>query len=335
MEDAEFFERCKALVQELGLCQRAEIASVRRLTGGVASDIAAVSFRDQEVCVKFALGKLNVTADWYAPIHRSRAEYAWLNTAGAVTPGCVPKVLGWSESEHGFAMEFIAGQDVRLWKTELLSGRFDQNEPAMVASVLGKIHAASSAGDFDREPFQNAADFEALRIEPYLRHTASRHPALADQLLGIADEQATLRLALVHGDISPKNILLRQGRPIILDAECASMGDPAFDVAFCLNHLALKSIHVPTIAARLRCAVGAFWAAYAPAIGWETADACERRVAALLPALMLARIDGKSPVEYLNPAEQQRVRNFAMPLVAQPPISLSQFVQHLEQEHAL
>ncbi|WDR06982.1 aminoglycoside phosphotransferase family protein [Devosia rhodophyticola] len=334
MAETDFSDRCKSLVLELGLCARDEITEVRRLTGGVASDIAAVSFRDRTVCVKFALGKLNVAADWYAPIHRSRAEYAWLTTAGAAAPGCVPKVLGWSEGEHGFAMEFVAGPGVSLWKADLLAGRQEQGEAAAVASVLGRIHAASSAPGFDTTLFQNAADFEALRVEPYLRYTANRHPNLAAPLLSLAEGLANSRLALVHGDISPKNILLSDGQPIILDAECASMGDPAFDVAFCLNHLVLKSIHVPAIAASLRAAIGAFWAAYKSSIRWEASAVCERRVAALLPALMLARVDGKSPVEYLTQDEQQRVRNLAMPLVAAPPTNLKKFVQHLEQERA-
>lgn len=332
MTVTEFQQRCLGLLAELGLAAPGEVTDVRRLTGGVASDIAAVKAGDETFCIKFALGKLNVSADWFAPVHRSRAEYAWLTVAGEIAPANVPKVLGWSEREHGFAMEYVAGPHVALWKSELLAGRVSPGQASLVASVLGRIHRGSCGTDFERAPFENAADFEALRIEPYLRYTAAQHPELADQLTALADGLAGAHMALVHGDVSPKNVLWRAGQPIILDAECATMGDPAFDVAFCLNHLVLKSIHVPSIASVLRQEIVAFWDGYAPMVSWERAEACQERVTALLPALMLARIDGKSPVEYLDPANRDRVRNLAIALLRSPPSSLREIIICLEEE---
>ena len=96
------------------------------------------------------------------------------------------------------------------------------------------------------------------------------------------------------------------------------MGDPCFDVAFCLNHLVLKAVHRPRHAPLLRASLAALWTAYAPQVSWEAPAALEARVAALLPALMLARVDGKSPVEYLDPAARQRVRDLAIPAIAAP-----------------
>ncbi len=319
----DFENQCAALLSSLNLCAPSEVTSVRRLTGGVASDIAAVSFRDRTVCVKFALSKLNVAEDWYAPVHRGQAEYAWLKFAGETVPGAAPVLFGWSKANNGFAMEFLTGDDVYLWKTALLAGQPARGEAAKVADILGRIHAASTHAGFDATPFDNAEDFDALRLDPYLRFTAGRHPQLAEALLGMADRMKAMRATLVHGDVSPKNILIRSGAPVILDAECATMGDPAFDVTFCLNHLMLKSFHLPAQRTALRSAVVQFWQTYAAQVTWEPAAELEARVAALLPALMLARIDGKSPVEYLNAADRDHVRSAAIPLIARPVATLA------------
>lgn len=323
-------QHCAALMQSLGLCAQDEVTAVRPLTGGVASDIAAVSFRGQTVCAKFALAKLKVTEDWFAPVHRGKAEYDWLGAAGAVVPGAVPRLLGWSERENGFAMEFIDGGETYLWKATLLQSAPLRGEAAAVARVLGKVHAASATQDFDLAPFDNAADFDDLRLDPYLRFTAKQYPALAGAMIARADALRHSRIALVHGDVSPKNILFRAGQPIILDAECATMGDPAFDVSFCLNHLLLKSYHLPAMQGILRAEVLTFWRTYSALIDWEPAASLEARVAALLPMLMLARIDGKSPVEYLTEPAREHVRAAAQPLISAPAADLATLLNRLQ-----
>lgn len=318
----DFEQRCRALLSSLGLCDIEANCVVTRLSGGVSSDIARVSFDQSTVCVKFALAKLKVAEDWYASPRRSQAEYAWLDAAGKVMSKAVPGLFGWSDSEQGFAMEYLAGDDIYLWKSALLAATPDTGEASAVAGILGAIHAASTADAFHREPFNNAEDFESLRIEPYLRYTATVHPGVAERLQALADDLGNASRALIHGDISPKNILIRQGQPVILDAECATMGDPAFDVAFVLNHLVLKAFHLPTQRSNLTQAALQLWTRYKTCICWEEPQALETRVASLLPALMLARVDGKSPVEYLNDTARQRVRQRALDLLKAPVIPL-------------
>lgn len=331
VDGAGFDERCRALLSELGIATPEQVVSVQPLTGGVASDIAAVGLSDgTRVCVKFALPQLRVDEDWQVPVGRNAAEYAWLSFADGAAPGSVPRLLGRSAQAGGFAMELVAGPDVFLWKAALLARAPDGGEAGAVGAALGRIHAASTAPGFDRAPFENRADFHAIRIEPYLRFAATRHPDLAAPLSALADalDAAGARpgAVLVHGDVSPKNILFRAGGPVFLDAECASMGDAAFDAAFCLNHLMLKAVHMPDRAGALHAAARAFWAAYAPHVTWEPAAALQGRVAALVPALMLARVDGKSPVEYLSAAGQARVRRIARPLIAAAPADLSALI---------
>ena len=155
---------------------------------------------------------------------------------------------------------------------------------------------------------------------------------MAGPILACLEATRTTKLALVHGDVSPKNILVARadGHPVLLDAECAWYGDPAFDAAFCLNHLLLKAVHVRPLAGVLpdqATALFAAWLGHLPAAA--RADAA-RRTAVLLPCLMLARVDGKSPVEYLDSAEQQRVRDIAMPLVADPVASVEEVVARVK-----
>ncbi len=310
-----FADRCRSLIVDLRLAARHDVVSVRPLTGGVASDIGVINLGHRQVCVKFALEKLKVAADWRAPVHRNRAEYEWLRFAGSVAPANIPALFGWSQAENGFVMEYLAGPDVVLWKAALLAGTPQPGAAARVADLLGRIHQASTRPGFDAAPFRNRDDFRALRLEPYLSFTASSHPSVAARLTLLAEQLYQDQRTLVHGDVSPKNILLRGGQPILLDAECATMGDPAFDLAFCLNHLVLKALHLPAQRTTLLADVGAFWASYRPQISWEPAGDLERRVTALLPALMLARIDGKSPVEYLAPAERDQVRALSLALL--------------------
>jgi aminoglycoside phosphotransferase (APT) family kinase protein len=336
-EAASLPDRVAALLADLGLGADGAALEVTPLTGGVSSDIARVTLGDRTLCVKFALPRLRVAADWRAPVGRSRAEYAWLRAAGAVAPGAVPEVLGYSDRLLGFAMEYLGDPDTRLWKAELLAGRVDPAEGARVGDVVGRIHRAGAAKGFDRTAFGNATDFHALRVEPYLLATARVHPDLAPRLTTLAHGLDTAGsrpgATLVHGDVSPKNILIRPAGPVILDAECATMGDAAFDLAFCLNHLALKSIHLPDVRPALAATAARFWSAYRPHVDWEDPAALEARVAVLLPALMLARVDGKSPVEYLSPSAQDSVRATARRMIADPPGTIRDLFARLGTQH--
>jgi len=322
----EFEARCRRLLVGLDLIAPDDDLAVTPLTGGVASDIALVRAGSRQWCVKFALAQLKVAEVWLAPVHRNKAEYSWLKAASRVVPASVPKLYGRSDREGGFAMEYLEGDQVYLWKAALLKAMPDRGEAARVGDSLGHIHAASTATDFDAAPFQNRDDFHVIRLEPYLLFTASRHPAVADRLRLLAERHYKADRVLVHGDVSPKNILLRDETPVILDAECATMGDPSFDVAFCLNHLILKALHLPQCRGRLLANVLQFWAAYSARVIWEDTALLESRVCELLPALMLARIDGKSPVEYLTEVERIVIRRIAVPLIAAPKARLDDLI---------
>jgi len=223
-------------------------------------------------------------------------------------------------------MEYIDGQGTYLWKKALLEQRPHGGEASSVGDTLGRIHSASATSTIDHTLFQNQRDFSQLRVDPYFRFTMSRHPDRTRSLQRRIDALSRHELVLLHGDVSPKNILFRNGRPILLDAECATMGDPAFDVAFCANHLILKAIHMPEHAETLLVEVAEFWSAYAQHCSWENVELLESRVCETLPALMLARVDGKSPVEYLAGATRELVREYAREQLVRPATSVSELL---------
>lgn len=322
--------RCRALVLDLGLATGGDAVTVQQLTGGVASDIARVTVGDRDFCVKFALAKLRVAADWFAPVTRNFAEYSWLQAVSSIAPDSALKLYGHSPQENGFAMEFLDGDDVYLLKSALLAGNGRAQEAAAIGRLLGSIHAASTMPVFDKTPFANRDDFYAIRIEPYLVHTARHHPDLAPRFQAMADLLYRSGQVLIHGDVSPKNILFRGEMPFILDAECATMGDPCFDIAFCLNHYVLKAVHLPHRAADYLSFCLALWHAYAPHVTWEDGSSLESRTCRLLPMLMLGRIDGKSPVEYLDDDSRNLVAGLARQLIQHPVPDLASLLAAIE-----
>jgi aminoglycoside phosphotransferase (APT) family kinase protein len=320
--DAE--EATLAGLRQLGLVPRSGEVEMAALTGGVASDIWLVRAPGKQFVVKRALEKLRVAADWRAPVNRNASEVAWLRRAASAVPGAVPQILAHSPELGFFAMNFLSPDAHPVWKNELHRGRADPAFAARVGSALATIHASAAnqpamAGDFNDDVL-----FRALRVEPYLEFTATRHPEIAPALLSLGRHTLGTHKALVHGDVSPKNILCGPGGPVFLDAECAWYGDPAFDLAFCLNHLLLKCLWTPAATDGFLASFDALATAYLRGVVWEASDRLETRAAALLPALLLARVDGKSPVEYITgDADKELVRSFAVPLIRTAPASLA------------
>ncbi|MEM7464593.1 MAG: aminoglycoside phosphotransferase family protein, partial [Pseudomonadota bacterium] len=271
-----------------------------------------------------------VAADWFAPVHRNAAEFAWLEVAARIAPASAVKLYGRSQKLYGFVMEFLDGDDVYLWKAELLAEAPEHGEAAAVGALVGQVHAASTNLDFDKQDFWNRDDFHSIRIEPYIVFTASKHKDIEHELKKLAEQLYQADQVLVHGDVSPKNILFRGKGPVILDAECATMGDASFDPSFCMNHLVLKAIHLPASRSRYLANALEVWKAYAPLISWEPARELEKRVCKLLPALMLGRVDGKSPVEYFSEPEKSVVRQIARQFIKSPVDRLETLISGIE-----
>jgi aminoglycoside phosphotransferase (APT) family kinase protein len=308
-----------AILRRMGLLAATADPHGERLDGGVSSDIWRVDLASGPVCVKRALPKLRVAAEWEAPVERNRFEARWMRRANAAVCGSAPQLLGLDEESGALAMQFLPADRYPLWKTQLRDGDADARFAAQVADTLARIHAASAADPGIAPEFPTDRIFHDIRLEPYLLATARAHPDLAQRLTGLAAMVEANKRALVHGDVSPKNILHGADGPVFLDAECAWWGDPAFDLAFCLNHLLLKCLWTPRATSGFLACFDALAAAYVERMDWEPPRALEARAARLLPGLFLARVDGKSPVEYItSDHDRDRVRRTASALLIHP-----------------
>ena len=311
-----------AFLRKHGLAAADEVPPALALSGGVSSDIWRVDLRNGPVCVKRALPRLRVEQLWEVPVERNRYERMWMETANAIIPGVAPRVLA-ADDAGCFAMQLLEG--CPLWKAELAEGRADRDFAAKVGSSLARIHAATAADPACAAKFDTDTNFHAIRLEPYLLAAGKVNVSLEPQLIALSERTSRTRLALVHGDVSPKNILIGPEGPVFLDAECAWYGDPAFDLAFCLNHLLLKGLWVPVRRKAFLQCYDVLAAAYLQGVTWEPAAVLELRAATLLPGLLLARVDGKSPVEYLkSDADKDFVREIAGRFLRSPPATLAE-----------
>jgi len=310
-------------LERMELLRPGEAFRAETLPGGVSSDILRIDLPGRtpclSLCFKRALAKLKVAADWRAPVERNHAEVEWLRVADALAPQAVPRVLGEDARSGAFAMEYLVPALHPVWKSELRDGNIRTETAAAVACSIAAIHAGTAHRPELAARFANDHIFHPIRLEPYLLATALRHPDCADRLSELAQTTAHTKLALVHGDLSPKNILVAARGPILLDAECAWYGDPAFDLAFCLNHMLLKCLWRPQWRGRYLACYDALASAYLARVTWEPRAAIETRAAHLLPGLFLGRADGKSPAEYLTGENgKDRVRRVARRFLLEP-----------------
>lgn len=289
------------------------------LTGGVSSDIWRIDLPSGPICVKRALAKLKVADDWQAPVARNAYEVAWMQTVYDIAPDAVPKVVYHNPAKGLFAMSFLEPDEAPLWKAQLRDGIAIPESAASVGAVLGQIHATTENNPVVSANFDTDDIFHAIRLEPYLLATAARCPDVSKRLHELAEITTANKVALVHGDVSPKNILIGPKGPIFLDAECAWYGDPAFDLAFCLNHLLLKCLWTPSARSGFKACFNSLCRAYENETVGMTDKSVLRRAAHLLPGLFLARIDGKSPAEYItDDVSRNHVRLIARQFLTNP-----------------
>jgi len=282
------------------------------LGGGVSNVVFAVRSGGRELVVKQALPSLRVAAPWAAKRERALTEAAALSLAHRLTPDSVPRVFDMDEERCALVIE-RAPAGWRSWKEDLLDGAADPSVAARLGELLADWHRATWSDALVAERFGDYEAFEQLRVDPYHRTVAQRRPALAGAIREQVAAMRANRRCLVHGDYSPKNVLVGDGGLWVIDFEVAHYGDPAFDVAFLLSHLLLKAIHRPGARDALERCARAFLEGYERPL--------EGRVVGQLGCLVAARVDGKSPVEYLDEPGRERARAFGARLLLEPPPS--------------
>jgi aminoglycoside phosphotransferase (APT) family kinase protein len=294
------------------------------LHGGVSSVLWRVDTESRTYCVKRALPRLLVADEWYAPVRRNVEEVRWLRFAATVAPRQVPEVVA-DDPVMGFAiLSWFDPQRWTNWKLQLLDGLVRPAVGTEMGQLLAALHRKSAAQPELAHEFDNIDLLNALRLEPYFIAAGEHNPQVEARLYEIVLHLRNYRTALVHGDVSPKNILIHVSRPpVLLDAECACWADPAFDVAFLASHLFLKSAHMGGFRHWFYETIGRLVETYEAAAPEPVAE----RLCFLVPALLLARIDGKSPVEYLKDKVKTKVRDTAVRTLLHPPESFAAFAE--------
>ncbi|MGC8643532.1 MAG: phosphotransferase family protein [Isosphaeraceae bacterium] len=322
------WENTAHYLRETGRVPASADIHVRELSGGVSNVVLRVDVEGQApFVIKQCRERLRVAMDWRARLDRIWAEEATLGVLAAILPpGTVPAVLFEDRPNYLFAMT-CAPDDSATWKTHLMAGEADPRIAARLGTILGAIHADAPGQPMLHETLADTSLFDELRIDPYYRTIARAHPAIASRVDALI-ESMDLHLSeqtLVLGDFSPKNILVHSGGLILLDFECGHRGDAAFDLGFFLSHLLLKTIHLadqsPGNDQRYRRLALTFWDAYLARTmrgAWRSDGLVERAIEHTA-ACLLARVDGKSPVEYLDAAGQDRARRLALAALQNPP----------------
>jgi aminoglycoside phosphotransferase (APT) family kinase protein len=285
---------------------------VRVLAGGVSNRTVLVERPEVGGAwvVKQALPKLRVAVDWFSDperIHREAMGLRWLEALAP--PGTITPLVFEDRDNYLLAMEAVP-EPHENWKTMLLGRRLETDHVEQFGRLLGTVHRRGYERREESESvFGDRSYFESLRLEPYYGYTAEQVPDAADFLRAVVEETRARSDTLVHGDYSPKNILVREGRLVLLDHEVIHFGEPAFDLGFSLTHFLSKAHHLRDMREDFADAARFYWATYREVIEelpWVV-DIEQRAVRHTLGCL-LGRVAGRSPLEYLDESERARQR---------------------------
>jgi tRNA A-37 threonylcarbamoyl transferase component Bud32 len=316
-------------LREQGYLPHLVQAHIQNLEGGVSNRTVLVEFGDHCWVLKQALGRLRVSVDWFADparIQREAHGLRWLQQLAP--PGSVPDLVFEDPRNHILGMQAVP-RPHENWKTVLLRGQIDPHLVRQFGQLLGNIHSnayllqAEMATQFGDRSF-----FESLRLEPYYAYAANQVPEAAGFLSELIETTRATRLTLVHGDYSPKNILVFAGRLVLLDHEVIHFGDPSFDLGFSLTHLLSKAHHLPERRMAIFQAALLYWETYRGLVGHlDWADRLAERAAHQTLGCLLARVAGRSPLEYLTDEEKRRQQRVVVDIMASPPGSIPELIE--------
>jgi aminoglycoside phosphotransferase (APT) family kinase protein len=301
-------------LRQLELLASGDIPYVTPLVSSRAARIYRVELGWGVVCLKRQLAPDAAAGEAHAA-ERASAEAGWHKVACDVVPGAAPVVLGALPSGTVFAMEYLDADDFPSWQTRLAAGYVEPWVAAEVGHLVGRLHAASANSVAIRERFAAQAAFRALVLAPLLEQAARAAPGSEQRLVALEESLGAVRVALVHGALAPDNVLLGPRGPVLIDADCAHNGDPAFDAATGLAALALRMVGHPQLRAGLAATYDAFHRSYFTHVTWEMPEHAESRAAALIPALLLVGLSGHAAA---GTADGQRAREAARVLLLEP-----------------
>jgi 5-methylthioribose kinase len=302
-------------------------ASARTLGGGVSNVVLAVDDETRHLVLKQARAKLQVAEEWYAPRERVLREAEGLRVLAKIDPDAVPRVVDLDPEALTLTIE-RAPDEWTDWKERLFTGEVDTGVAAALGGSLQRMQAVTRGGaGLSADLIADSDTFEVLRLQPYHLAVAQRNPELANDVLAVVERIRATRTCLVHGDFSPKNILVGRSGSWVIDFEVAHLGDPTFDPAFLASHLLIKAIHLPVWRDRFVAAGNSFFGAYFA----DTSDIDVAHLSRQIGCLLLARVDGKSPVEYVDAAQRRQVHALGALLLTHPVVTIDEIWTSFEE----
>lgn len=280
-------------------------ATVEVLTGGVSCVVLAVASDEREIVVKQALPELKTKAKWVADQRRAIVEAEAMRIYQSITPDSVPELLDCDEANFTLTMSRLPNTCTN-WKQDMLEGRIHPEMGEKLGKILAKWHNTTATDEAIKAKFMEGELFEQLRVSPFYRAVAAKNPNLQVVINSLIEEITTVKIALVHGDFSPKNILATSDHsPIVLDFEVAHTGNPVFDLGFICAHLLCKTIRTNNSGEKeaLISTANRFLDSYR--------QNCDLTITESLPLhvalIALARVEGVSPVNYLDESAQRQL----------------------------
>jgi len=331
MLDIHNYNDIREYLVENGIVDEASSCVIELLPGGVSNTVLKIVTEKESYVLKQALPRLNVKEDWFADVRRIITEKDCLKRLNQLIPGQVPQLIYEDEGNLIYIMKFIPAAET--WKVHLLNGLLDFKIAETVARALATIHSLSANQSAIQERFSNKQIFIELRINPYYQHLKGKHPLLHRIIDDTVEQCLATSQCLVSGDFSPKNILVEGSKITLLDFEVAHYGDPSFDISFLLNHLLLKSVknkRYKESYLNMMVVLLKEYFQYTPGFSRKELEKSTIRQLALL---FLARVDGKSPAEYITSEDDRMwIRNFSYEVLESNIKTMYELVQLYEQQ---
>ena len=308
------------------------IVHIKKLEGGVSSDVYKVQTNSKTYCIKRSLPKLRVMKEWFADTKRLKYEYLWLKHCKKIIPNSIPNIYQFSAKQDFLILEYLNEKNYTTLKSKLLKKDIDIYIINKISKNLSKIHKESKGGLVKKKFINNSKNFYDLRLDAYFNEVGRVYPNLKKIIKNIIKNYKKYSSTLVHGDFSPKNILIFNNNIKYIDAETCNFGDPVFDVVFFSNHLLLKSIHIPDKKNKFIKSYENFFNTYLKSIKFSQRKNFIDRCIAMVPIMLLARIDGKSPVEYITKKNiKNKIRLLSFNLINNPPKSLEYLIKMINE----
>jgi 5-methylthioribose kinase len=286
-----------------------ERAEAEVLSGGVSNQVLRITTSERRFVVKQSRPQLRTRDAWFSDLGRIWREQEVMQALHPYLPSVVPDVLHVDRANYVYAMSH-APLEATVWKADLLAGKIDVLLGEKVGQTLGRIHQVSAENAAAFAAFRDHNVFVQLRVDPFYRRVQERCPDVAAAIEPIVQDMLTIKEALCHGDYTPKNMLVHDGAFTLVDYETAHFGDPTMDLGLFMGHLTLKSIRATAVRG-IRDLASAFWRGYCQAVTFRPHDELNRRGVRHLGACLLARVDGTSPVDYLDEPKRMVIRNLA------------------------